>query len=58
MFLGHPVLQTVISVGSNNVSLKYLRFTPPGCEDKGTRKFKFVANTQLRCTINLKRSDL
>ena len=34
------------SGGSNNLSLKYQRFTLSGCRDKAIRKFKFVAKTQ------------
>ena len=34
------------SDSSNNLSLKYQRFTPPGREDTGIRKFEFVAKTQ------------
>ena len=30
------------SVRSNNLSLKYQRFTPSGCNDVGIRKFDFV----------------
>ena len=31
---------------SNNLSLKYQRFTTLGCKDKRIRKFLFLANTQ------------
>ena len=31
----------------NSQSLKYQRFTPPGCKDIGIRKFEFVAITQI-----------
>ena len=31
---------------SNNLSLKYERFTPSGREDIGIRKIEFVAKTQ------------
>ena len=34
------------SFRSNNLSLKYKRFTPSDCNDIGTRKFNFVAKTQ------------
>ena len=30
---------------SNNLSLKYQRFTPSGSSDKGIGKFKFLAKT-------------
>ena len=33
------------SVGSNNLSLKYQRFKPSGCQDIGSIKFEFVAKT-------------
>ena len=31
---------------SNNLNLKYQRFTPSGCKDIGIRKFEFLAQTQ------------
>ena len=31
------------SIRSNNLSLKYQRFTPSGCTNIGIRKFEFVA---------------
>ena len=34
------------SVGSNNLSLKYQRFTPQGRRDVGIRTFDLVAKTQ------------
>ena len=34
------------SVRSNNLSLKYRRFTPSGWEDKVKRKFELVAKTK------------
>ena len=34
------------SVRSNNLSLKYQRFTPSDWKDIGIRKFDFVAKTQ------------
>ena len=34
------------SVRPNNLSLKYQKFTPPGCKDIGISKFGVVANTQ------------
>ena len=34
------------SIRSNNLSLKYQRFTPSGCIDIGLRKFDFVVKTQ------------
>ena len=33
-------------VRSNDLSLKYQRFTSSGCKHIGIRKFEFVANTQ------------
>ena len=39
--------QTMNSVRSNNLSLKYQRFTPSGCKDIGIIKFEFVAKTQV-----------
>ena len=35
------------SAGSNNVSLKFQRFTPSGGKDIGIRKFEFLAKSQL-----------
>ena len=35
------------SVNSNNLNLKYQRFTSSGCRDIGIRKLGFVAKTQL-----------
>ena len=37
------------SIGSNILSLKYQRFTPPGWKDIGIRKDEFVAKPQLQC---------
>ena len=33
-------------VRSNNLSMKYQRFTPPGCKGIEIRKFECVAKTQ------------
>ena len=44
--------QTMKSVRSNNLSLKYQRFTPFGCEDIGIRKSEFVAKTQFLFNCN------
>ena len=40
------IFQTLISVTINNLSLKFQKFKPAGCEDKGIKKFEFVAKTQ------------
>ena len=40
------IFQTINSVRSNSLSLKYQRFTTSGCKDIGVRKCKFVAKTQ------------
>ena len=37
------IFQTMIYIRSNNLSLKYKRFTLSGCEDIWIRKFEFVA---------------
>ena len=37
------IFLSINSVRSNNLSLKYQRFTPRGCKDKGNGIFKFVA---------------
>ena len=34
------------SVWSNSLSLKYKRFTPSGCKDKGVRNYEYAAKTQ------------
>ena len=34
------------SIRSNNLSLKYEKFTSPGCKDIGTQRYEFVAKTQ------------
>ena len=39
------IFQTMNSVSSNNISLKYHRCTPSGCIDIGKRKFKCLAKT-------------
>ena len=41
-----PNVQTVNSVRSNNLSLKYQRFKSSDCEDIEIKKFEFVAKTQ------------
>ena len=46
------VLQTMISVRSHNLSLKYQRFTFSCCKDIGLRTFEFVAKNKF-----LKRSN-
>ena len=43
------IFQTMNSVRTNNVSLKYLKFTLLGCKDNGIGKFEFVAKTQFLC---------
>ena len=40
------IFQTMNSVKSNSLSLKYQVFPPSGCQAIGIRKFKFVAKTQ------------
>ena len=40
------IFQTIISVRSNILNLKYQRITPLGCKDIKIRKFEFVAKTQ------------
>ena len=43
------IFQTVNSVRSNNLSLKYQRFKPSDCEHIEIRKFELVAKTQFLC---------
>ena len=45
--------ETMNSVGSNNLILKYLRFILSGCRDIGIRKFEFVA-IPFRCEVERK----
>ena len=40
------IFQTINSVRSDILNLKYQRFTPSGCTDRGLSKFEFVAKTQ------------
>ena len=40
------IFQTMNSVKSNNLSLKYQRFTTSGSKDIGVSTFEFVAKTQ------------
>ena len=47
------VIQTINSVRSNNLSLKYQRFTPSDCKDVLVRKFEFVAKTQFPSNISI-----
>ena len=47
----HLTFQTMTSVRSNNISLKYQRFTTKGSKDLEIRKSEFVARTQLLCII-------
>ena len=44
MNFGSLIFKTMMR--SNNLSLKYRRFTPSGCEDKVKRKFELVAKTK------------
>ena len=45
----HLLFQTINSVWSNNISLKYYRFTSSGCKNIGIRKFEFVAKNHFLC---------
>ena len=49
------IFQTIISVRSNSLSLKYQRFTPSGCEAIGVRKCEFVAKTQFLYNLLIKK---
>ena len=40
------ILQTMNSVSSKCLSLKYQGFTPSGCKDIGIRRLQVVSNTQ------------
>jgi len=43
------IFQTMNSVKSNSLNLKYRRFAPSGCKDIEIRKLGFVAKTQFLC---------
>ena len=43
-------ISNLTSFRSNNLSLKYWRFTPSDCK-VGIRKFEFVAKTQFLCIL-------
>ena len=43
------------AVRSNNVSLKYQRFTSLGCEDIEIRKLEFVVKTQFLSSKRLRK---
>ena len=45
------IFQTMNSVRSNSLSLKYQGFPPLGCQDIRIRKFEFVAKTQFLCEL-------
>ena len=40
------IFQTISSVRSNSLGMKYLRFALSGCKDKGSTKYRFVAKFQ------------
>ena len=46
------IFQTMNYVGSNNLSLKYQRFTTLGVKDIGIRKSEFVTKNQLLCCLD------
>ena len=46
------------AIRSNNVSLKYQRFTSSGCKDIGFTKTEFVAKTQFLYCRRLKYRDM
>ena len=45
------IFQTINSVRSNNLSLKYQRFILTDCRDIEIRKFEVVAKTQFLCLV-------
>jgi len=45
------IFQTKTSVSSNDISLKYQKFTTFGSKDTGIRKSEFVTNTQFPCIM-------
>ena len=50
--------QTMNSISSNKLSLKYQIFTPSHCKDIGIRQFVFVAKTQIFTQLPMKPSKL
>ena len=46
------IFQTMNSVRSNNISLKYQSFTALGFKDIGVIKSEFVAKTQFLCILS------
>ena len=53
-FCRRNIFQTMNSVRSNSLSLKYQGFSPSGCQDIRTRKFEFVSKTQFLWLIYLR----
>ena len=51
------VFQNKYTVRSNNLSLKYQRFTPSGSKDMGIKKFKFVTKNQFLCMFDKKQTS-
>ena len=51
------IFQSINSVGSNNLSFKYKRFTPLGCKDIDIRKFEFEAKIQFFLPQRRKRTE-
>ena len=49
----YVVVPTMNSVGSNNLSLKYLMFTPLSWKDIEIRTFEFVAKTQFHLVCKI-----
>ena len=52
-----PNVRYLNSVRSNNLILKYQRFTPSGCKDLKIRKLKFVTKTQFLCICDMNRPE-
>ena len=50
------IFQTMNSVRSNNLSLKYQKFTTLDSKDKGIIKLEFVTKTQFLSTLKYLRS--
>ena len=46
------------TVRSNNLSLKYQRFSSSGWNDIGIRKFDFVAKSQFLCNLLILKIDI
>jgi len=52
------LFQTMNTSRSNNLNLKYKRFTKSGCKDIGIKKLEFVAKTQFLSSDSCIKEDI